>query len=197
MHDDSPATLRNREPIAAILAEELPAHGVVLEIASGGGEHATWFARKFPALDWQPSDLDHKSRQAIRSRMAEADLPNLRDPIGLDASFEQWPVKEADAILCVNMVHISPWPSTIGLFEGAAKVLPTGAPLILYGPYFEKEVETSQSNLDFDQSLKSRDPRWGIHRREDVDALAGQTGFARTRREEMPANNLTLVYRKQ
>ena len=197
MHNDSPATLRNRAPIAAILAEELPDEGLILEVASGGGEHATFFAAEFPVLEWQPSDREPEATQAIRARAAGLGLKNLRVPIVLDAALAQWSVNEADAILCINMVHISPWSATTGLFEGASKVLGADAPLILYGPYIEDEVETALSNLDFDRSLKSRDPRWGIRHREEIDALAEETGFKCTRREAMPANNLLLVYRKQ
>jgi hypothetical protein len=192
----SPAALRNREPIADILADELPESGLVLEIASGGGEHASWFAERFPALEWQPSDCDERARAVMQARFAEYAPTNLRQPIGLDAAFEQWPIAAAEAVLCINMVHISPWPATIGLFEGAASLLGETAPLIVYGPFLEEGVETAPSNLDFDRSLRDRDPRWGLRPREDLDRLADRAGFDPARRVDMPANNLLLVYRK-
>tara|TARA_B100000678_G_scaffold287232_2_gene293435 strand:+ start:320 stop:919 length:600 start_codon:yes stop_codon:yes gene_type:complete len=193
---ESPAAQRNRAPIAAVLAEELPEHGLVLEIASGTGEHAVHFAREFPALEWQPSDPDAQARASIVAYLADVVLPNLHPPLPLDAAAVDWPVAQADAILCVNMLHISPWEASEGLFAGAARVLDAGAPLILYGPYIEADVETAPSNLAFDESLKARDPRWGLRDIADVDALATRNGFARTRRVAMPANNLMLVYRR-
>ena len=193
---ESPAAQRNRAPIAAVLAEELPEHGLVLEIASGTGEHAVHFAREFPALEWQPSDPDAQARASIVAYLADVVLPNLHPPLPLDAAAVDWPVAQADAILCVNMLHISPWEASEGLFAGAARVLDAGAPLILYGPYIEADVETAPSNLAFDESLKARDPRWGLRDIADVDALAARNGFARTRRVAMPANNLMLVYRR-
>lgn len=193
----SPAALRNREPIADILADELPATGLVLEIASGGGEHAIYFAERFPALEWQPTDRDEQARLAMLARFAEEARDNLRGPLGLDAALGRWPVESAAALLCINMVHISPWPATVGLFEGAARVLAAEAPLIVYGPFFEARTETAMSNVEFDHSLRSRDPRWGLRPREDLDRLADRSGFDLSRRVEMPANNLLLVYRKR
>lgn len=193
----SPAALRNREPIADILADELPDTGLVLEIASGGGEHATYFAERFPGLEWQPTDRDESARVVMQARFAGHRADNLRAPIGLDAALGQWPVESAAAVLCINMVHISPWSAAAGLFKGAAKALRAGAPLILYGPFLEDEVATAPSNADFDLSLRARDPRWGLRRREELDTLADRAGFDRTRRVEMPANNLLLVYRKR
>lgn len=193
---ESPAAQRNRAPIAQVLAEELPESGLVLEIASGTGEHAVHFAREFPALQWQPSDPDEQARVSIAAYAEDAARPNLRAPITLDASAGQWPITEAAALLCINMVHISPWEATEGLFAGAARALESGAPLVLYGPHVEADVETSLSNLAFDESLKARDPSWGLRDLADVDELAVRNGFARTRRVAMPANNLMLVYRK-
>ena len=197
MKREAPATRRNREPIAAVLSEELPGTGTILEVASGTGEHAISFAGRFADLTWQPTDPDGDALASIEAYRREAGLPNLQAPLMLDASKHEWPVDTADAILCVNMVHISPWAATEGLFAGASALIARGAPLILYGPYREADVETAPSNLSFDQSLKARDPRWGLRQLADVDALAAQNGFARTRRVEMPANNLMLVYRKQ
>lgn len=195
MKQHAPAASRNREPIAQVLRDELPKSGLLLEIASGTGEHACHFAGLFPGLIWQPSDPDDTARASIAAWRSEADLPNLLIPLALDAASPDWPITAADAVLCANMIHISPWESAEGLFKGASKVLPAGGPLILYGPYLEDAVETAPSNLAFDEWLKAKDPRFGIRRLEDVDRLAGRCGLTRTRRVEMPANNLILVYR--
>ncbi|WP_379549532.1 DUF938 domain-containing protein [Erythrobacter sp. W53] len=196
MKRHAPATARNSEAVADVLERELPAQGRLLEVASGSGEHAVFFARRFPQLEWQPSDLDPEALASVDAYAAEAGLANILPAIRLDASEAEWSIESADAILCVNMVHISPWEATQGLFSGAGNVLATGAPLILYGPYVEDGVETAPSNIAFDQSLKSRDPRWGLRALEDIDALAARSGFARSARYTMPANNLTLVYRQ-
>jgi hypothetical protein len=192
----APATMRNRDPIAAVLADELPAQGLVLEIASGSGEHAVHFARAFPALTWQPSDPDPVARASTEAWRAEERLTNLLPPIDLNASTSPWPVKRADALLCINMVHISPISAAEGLLGGAERLLPAGAPLILYGPYVEDEVAIAPSNLAFDADLRSRNPDWGLRRVGWLDELALRHGFTRTRRVVMPANNLTLVYRR-
>ena len=192
----APAALRNREPIADVLAEELPSSGTVLEIASGTGEHAAFFATRFPHLEWQPTDPDPEALASIEAWRGEAELPNLRAPVALDAASPEWPIEGADAMLCINMIHISPWEASKGLFAGAARLLPKGGKLLLYGPYLEDEVETAQSNLDFDAWLKARDPRFGLRNIADVDTLAARNGLSRSRRAEMPANNLTLAYLK-
>ncbi len=192
----APATERNREPILAILRDVLPASGTVLEVASGTGEHAIHFARALPNLIWRPSDPDPGAIASIRAWAENARLPNLRPPLLLDASAAEWPIDTADAVICINMVHISPWEATVGLISGAARLLPAGAPLILYGPYLQQDVETAPSNLAFDKSLKSRDPRWGLRRVEDVAALAESHGFALGAIHQMPANNLTVVFRR-
>lgn len=192
----APATERNREPILAILREVLPQTGTILEVASGTGEHAIHFARALPNLVWRPSDPDLAAIASIRAWAENARLPNLRPPLLLDASATEWPIDAADAILCINMVHISPWEATVGLMAGAARLLPPGGPLILYGPYLQHGVETAPSNLAFDDSLKSRDPRWGIRQVEDVAALANGHGFVLEAIHPMPANNLTVVFRK-
>lgn len=189
----APATTRNREPIAAVLAEALPRSGLVLEVASGSGEHCAWFAERFPALDWQPSDPDEAARASIRSWCAG--LPNVLPPLDLDAAAAHWPAVRGDALLCINMVHISPWSATPGLFAGAARLLPAGAPLILYGPYVEADVPTAESNLAFDASLRARNPEWGLRDTADVKAAATTAGFALTERRAMPANNLMLLFR--
>lgn len=194
----APATLRNREPIAEVLREWLPASGLVLEIASGTGEHAMHFARHFPALEWQPSDRDEENLGSIRAWRDEAELPNILDPILLDAAQVDWAVDAvdaADAILCINMAHISPWKASLGVLDGAAKTLKTGGALILYGPWIQAGVETAESNLAFDRSLKERDSEWGLRRVQDFEAEAVKGGFVLEQVRAMPANNLMLLFR--
>ena len=196
MKRHAPAAARNSAPIAEVLARELPAEGLVLEIASGSGEHALFLARRFPGLVWQPSDRDGEALASIAAWRVEEGPDNLLPPVEIDVSASDWPVADADAILCVNMVHIAPWRAAEGLFRGAERLLTEGAPLVLYGPFLEADVATAPSNLAFDRSLKDRDPQWGLRRIEDVDELARKSGFARSARYEMPANNLVLVYRR-
>ena len=192
MRRHAPATERNREPIAAVLAEVLPKTGTVLEIASGTGEHAAAFAERFPALSWQPSDPDGDALASIADWCAG--LANVAAPVALDAASADWPVARADAILCVNMVHISPWAATLGLMAGAKRLLSVGAPLILYGPYRRHGVPTAPSNEQFELWLKGKSPEYGLRHVEDVSAAAA--GFTLERLIEMPANNLILVYRR-
>jgi hypothetical protein len=192
----APATVRNRDAIAAILRDELPASGLVLEVASGSGEHAVHFAQSFPGLDWQPTDPDPAALASIAAWRDEASLSNLLPPLQLDAA-RDWPVARADAILCINMVHISPWEATLGLLKGAGAVLPTGGLLYLYGPYLRDGVETAPSNLAFDASLKTRDPRWGIRAVEAVTKAAATEGLSLDRLIDMPANNLSLILRRR
>ena len=192
----APATERNREPIARVLAADLPESGCVLEVASGTGEHAVFLAERFPNLEWQPSDPDAEARASIAAYRDEAKLENLREPIFLDACAGTWPIDDVGAILCINMVHISPPEAAQGLFAAAGRLLKPGAPLILYGPFFEDGIEAAPSNLAFDKSLRSRDPRWGLRETSWLDSLADRTGLKRTRRVAMAANNLILVYRR-
>jgi SAM-dependent methyltransferase len=193
----APATERNREPIAEVLAGVLPASGMVLEIASGTGEHALHFARRFPALTWQPSDPSPDALRSIAAWSEAEPLANLAAPLELDAASSPWPVGKADAIVCINMIHISPWEATTGLMRGAATVLAPGAPLVLYGPYRRGDLPLEPSNAAFDESLKARDLRWGLR---DVDAVVAEAdaqdlGFDRL--IEMPANNLMLLFTKR
>jgi SAM-dependent methyltransferase len=192
----APATERNRDPIAALLRNILPSQGLVLEIASGTGEHAIHFARAFAALQWQPSDPDPDALASIAAWRDEAGLRNLLPPIRLDASVDDWPMTAADAIVCINMVHISPWTATQGLMRGAARLLPRGGPLVLYGPYRQAEVPTAQSNEAFDASLKARNPEWGLRDLCSVRNEAEGRGLRFERLFEMPANNLTIVFRR-
>lgn len=191
----APAALRNREPIAEVLREWLPDHGIVLEIASGTGEHAVYFAERFPNLDWQPSDLHPDALGSIAAWVAEARLANLREPVLLDAASDDWPVPEAATVLSINMVHISPWGSALGLISGAARLLSVGAPLILYGPWLKDDVPTAPSNLDFDADLKSRDAAWGLRKVEDF-AEAAAPYFCLVETRQMPANNMMLLFRR-
>jgi SAM-dependent methyltransferase len=191
----APAAQRNRDPILAVLRRHLPAHGLLLEVASGTGEHAVHVAAAFPELAVQPSDPDPGCRASIDAWAQASRLPNLRPALALDASAPDWPVAAADAVLCINMIHISPWEATEGLLRGAARLLPQGAPLILYGPYRRAGVPTAPSNEAFDAELRARDPRWGLRDLEAVAELAARD-FGPLEVNEMPANNLTLVFRR-
>ncbi|MFL6720855.1 MAG: DUF938 domain-containing protein [Sphingomonas sp.] len=192
----APAALRNREPIAEVLREWLPPSGLVLEIASGTGEHAAYFAERFPALEWQPSDIHPDALASIAGWREAAAVPNLRPPLVIDARLAEWPVATADAVISINMVHISPWASALGLLDGAARVLGRGAPLILYGPWLKDDIEVAESNLAFDADLKRRDPQWGLRSVEEFDGAAQARGFALQACRSMPANNLMLLWSK-
>ena len=191
----APAALRNREPIADVLSEWLPTSGLVLEIASGTGEHAVYLAERFSALQWQPSDIHPDAMESIEGWRRFADLPNVLTPVVIDAASADWPIDKADALLSINMVHISPWESAIGLIEGAARILSRGSPLILYGPWTRNDVQTVESNLAFDANLRERDPEWGLRRVEDFAAQAAKRGFELDQIRTMPANNLMLLFR--
>jgi hypothetical protein len=191
----APSALRNREPIAEVLRDWLPSEGLVLEIASGTGEHAAHFAQAFPALVWQPSDVEALALASIEDWRRESALDNLLAPITLDAAAD-WPIHAADAVLSINMVHISPWVSALGLIANSARILPRGGPLILYGPWKKAGVETAPSNLAFDSDLKRRNPDWGLRLVEDFAAEAEGAGLTLEDQREMPANNLMLLFRK-
>jgi SAM-dependent methyltransferase len=193
----APAAQRNREPIAEVLAEWLPERGVVLEIASGTGEHAVHFAKRFPGLEWQPSDLHADALGSIRAWREESGLPNIREPIVIDASSSDWPLDRADAVLSINMAHISSWASALGLIENASRLLAAGAPLILYGPWLKDGIPTAASNLAFDADLRRRDPQWGLRRVEDFAQSAAKKGLTLAEVRQMPANNLMLLFRRQ
>lgn len=190
----SPAAERNREPIAAVLADWLPRHGLVLEVASGSGEHAVHFARRFPNFAWQPTDPDPSAVSSIEAWRADSGLANLREPVILDATAANWPVESADAVLNINLVHISPWEAALGLLDGTARVLPAGGPLILYGPWIVDGVETAPSNLAFDADLKRRNPAWGLRKVEEFAAEAERRGLALENQRAMPANNRMLLF---
>ncbi len=190
---EAPAVARNRAPLLAVLRGVLPARGLVVEVASGTGEHCAHFAAALPALDFQPTEPEAEGRASVDAWCAG--LRNVRPALMLDAASDDWPVARADAVLCINMAHIAPWAATEGLLRGAARVLPPGAPLVLYGPWIRAGVETAPSNLDFDASLRERNPAWGLRRLEDLVAAAGDD-FAAPEVVEMPANNVTLVLRR-
>lgn len=193
----SPATARNREPILRVLQAWLPARGLVLEIAAGAGEHAIYNAAAFPDLQWRPTDADDQALASIAAWRAHAGSANLLAPLRLDAADpDSWPVAHADAVVNINMIHISPWSATEGLMTGAGRVLPSGGLLYLYGPYLEGEAPTAPSNLAFDESLRRRNPAWGIRHLDAVTDLALAHGLVLAERVAMPANNLSLVFRK-
>jgi hypothetical protein len=190
----APAALRNRDPIAQVLEDWLPSTGTVLEVASGTGEHAVWFAERFPDLDWQPSDTHPDALRSITAWRDSSARSNLRKPVLIDASAAVWPIESADTVLNINMVHISPRSASLGLIAGAARILPEQGPLILYGPWLKDGIETAPSNHSFDADLKARNPEWGLRRVEDFAAAAAAHGFAFVEWRQMPANNLMLLF---
>lgn len=191
----SPAAKRNAVPIIEALRDVLPTSGVLLEIASGTGQHALRFAEAFPRLTVQPTEGDPERVAAIATRIGVGGPPNLREPLVLDAASRSWPVERANAIICINMVHISPWDATLGLLDGAAAILPEGALLFLYGPFIRKGIETASNNLAFDADLRRRDPRWGLRDLGVVTADARARGFGDPHVQDLPANNLAVVFR--
>jgi SAM-dependent methyltransferase len=192
---NAPAALRNRDPILDVLRAHLPPRGLILEIASGSGQHAIHFGASLPDHILQPSDPDAAARASIDAWILDSGLPNVRPALALDAAATHWPIATADAVLCINMIHISPWASAAGLFQGAARVLPPGALLYLYGPYKRGGAHTAPSNADFDASLQMQNPEWGVRDLEAVEALARDNGFAAPDIVAMPANNLSLMFR--
>ena len=192
----APATLRNRQAIAEQLQTALPAEGRVLEIASGTGEHASFFAALFPQLDWQPSDPDAVLRQSILAYGEDSGLANLASPIDLDVTQRPWPVDPVVAILCVNLLHIAPWTVTEALMAGAGEMLPPGAPLMIYGPFMREGRHTAESNAAFDRGLRMDTPAWGVREMEAVEDLARQNGLALADVAAMPANNFFLRFEK-
>ena len=192
----SAAAERNKDPILTVLESVLPVSGSVLESASGTGQHVCFFATAVPGIRGQPTEPDEASREAIIIRMREAGLENVAQPIALDVEAPHWPVHERyDAVLCINMIHISPWRATHALFRGAARLLDSQGKVILYGPYLENQTAV-QSNLDFDASLRRRNPDWGLRDLDEVTRVAAGHGFARQQIVRMPANNLTVIFTK-
>ncbi len=192
----APATGRNREPIREVLAKHLPAAGLVLEISCGTGEHAAYFAAAFPHLEWQPTDVDPDALSSATAWYGEAGLPNLRVPMRLDVVDAAWPIASAAAIVCINMIHIAPWSAALGLIAGAERSLPVGGVLYLYGPYrFDGEL-TAPSNQAFDESLRARDPAWGVRDLRDIEAAARSRSLELGETVAMPANNHSLIFRR-
>ena len=196
MRRQAPAAARNRQPILDVLREHLPADGVVLEVASGSGEHIVHFAEALPALDFQPSDPSDHARASIDDWARTLGLANVRPALSLDAESDAWPVERADAVLCCNMIHIAPWEAAVGLLAGAGRLLPAGGLLYLYGPYRRGGQHTAPSNAAFDRDLRARNPAWGVRDLEEVASLAGESGFDPPAIVEMPANNLSLLFRR-
>ena len=193
-HLVAPSAARNRDPILSVLRRTLPAAGTVLEIASGTGEHVCAFAAAFPALLWQPTDLAPECRASIDAWAAG--LGNVLPSLALDAAAPFWPIDHADAVLCINMIHIAPWQATLGLFKGASHVLGAGAVLALYGAYRRSPLPLEEGNVAFDADLRERDPAWGLRELDAVAAVAAANGFGPPEVTEMPADNLMVVFKK-
>ncbi len=192
----SPSVLRNRDAILTLLRRLLPRTGTVLEIASGTGEHAAHFAPALPHLQWQCTDYDEQALENIAARNAASGLPNLPAPLMLDAVAAKWPVEQADAIVAINLIHVSAWRVAQGLMAGAGRVLPPGGLLYLYGAYTVNHAHTAPSNEAFDQEIRLRNPEWGVRDVEDVADLAATNGLGLVERVAMPANNLSLIFRR-
>jgi cyclopropane fatty-acyl-phospholipid synthase-like methyltransferase len=196
----SPATSRNREPILTVLQRVLPPRARVLELASGAGEHAAFFASAMPEITWQPSDPDRDARASIAEWIKAEALRNVRPPVEIDVRSDTWGVEAQapfDALVAINMIHISPWEATLGLMRGAGRLLREGGAMLTYGPYKRDGAHAAPSNEAFDASLKARDPRWGVRDVSDVDSAARENGLQLREIVEMPANNLSLVFEKR
>ena len=189
------AAERNKAPILSVLKQALPNDGLVLEVASGSGQHVVHFAAALTGLIWQPSDCDESLLRSIAAHVSASGLENVAPPIMLDVRMEAWPVSRADAILCINMIHIAPWSAAEGVIRGAARLLKHGQPLIIYGPFSQGGCHTAPSNAEFDANLRRRNAEWGVRDLDDVTALAEGHGFTLEQVIAMPANNLTVVFR--
>lgn len=196
MKQNAPAAARNRDPILEVLRRVMPTSGRVLEIASGTGQHAIHFAQGLSGITWQPSDPDLLARESIAAWIRDAALPNVEAPVELNAMDDVWPVERADAVVCINMIHIAPWAAAQGLLRGAGRVLPRAGLLFLYGPYRVGGTHTAESNARFDASLRMRDPDWGVRDIEELEAEAAPHGLSLVETVQMPANNLSLIFRK-
>ena len=192
-----PAAERNKGPILEVLARVLPRRGLVLEIASGTGQHVMHFAKALPNLTWQPSDPDAELRKSIALRVREERPANVESPIELDVAKLPWPLQAADAVLAINLIHVAPWSASLALFEGAKAVLSPGHVLFLYGPYRRYGRHTSESNAQFDLDLRAQDPEWGLRDLEAVSDVAAGAGFVLAETVEMPANNFSLVFKRR
>ena len=190
----APAAERNRQPILGVLRRVLPPAGLVLEIASGTGQHAIFFSEHLPDHQWQPTDASPEAVQSIGAWVDESNHTNLLGPLELDVRSSPWPVANANALVCINMIHISPWETTEALFQGASQTLAAGSPMITYGPYRLHGEHTAPSNAAFDQSLRSRNARWGVRDIDELLDLGGRTCFTLEEQIGMPANNTVLVW---
>ncbi|MBW4555278.1 MAG: DUF938 domain-containing protein [Trichormus sp. ATA11-4-KO1] len=197
----APATQRNREPILEVLLQVLPKNGTILEVASGTGEHAVFFAPRLSPLQWLPSDQNPQLRASIIAWAEQCPSDNLYPPLELDASTPVWPVEEDAslyspivAIVNINMIHISPWSACLGLMAGAGRILPPGGILYLYGPFKQNGEHTAPSNIAFDQSSRAKNPEWGVRNLEDVVAAASAQNLKLKATYQMPANNLSVVF---
>ena len=193
----SPSAERNKGPILDVLAAVLPGRGLVLEIASGTGQHVLHFAQALPGLVWQPSDPDPELRESIELRVKEQQLANVNRPVDLDVTRLPWPLQMTDAVVCINMIHVAPWSATLALFQGAKALLSTQHVLFLYGPYRRFGQHTSRSNEQFDADLRAHDPEWGLRDLEAVSDVAAGAGFVLAETVEMPANNFSLVFKRR
>lgn len=194
--ETAPSAERNKQPILEVLTRALPPRGLVLEIGSGTGQHVAHFARALPALTFQPSEMNVERHASIEAWVAADKLPNVKRPLEIDITKHPWPVPTANAIVCINVIHISPWEATLALMAGAGEILPAGGVLVTYGPYKRRGAHTSQGNEAFDASLRARNPLWGVRDIDEVAEVAGRAGLALEEAVPMPANNFTLVWRK-
>ena len=192
-----PAAERNKDPILGVLARVLPSRGLVLEIASGTGQHVMYFAEALSGLTWQPSDPDAELRRSIALRVQEERRANVNSPIDLDVTKHPWPLQRADAVVAINLIHVAPWPATLALFKGAKALLSTQGVLFLYGPYRRHGQHTSKSNEQFDSDLHAQNSEWGLRDLEAVSETAASCGFVLAETVEMPANNFSLVFRRR
>jgi SAM-dependent methyltransferase len=194
--ETAPSPERNKQPILEVLARVLPPRGLVLEIGSGTGQHVAHFARALPALTFQPSEMDVERHASIEAWVADGNLSNVKPPLAIDVTKHPWPVSAADAVVCINVIHISPWEATLALMAGVGRILPASGVLVTYGPYMRGGAHTSQSNEAFDAYLRARNPLWGVRDIDKVAEVAGNEGLALEEAVPMPANNFTLVWRK-
>jgi hypothetical protein len=194
--ETAPSPERNKQPILEVLARILPPRGLVLEIGSGTGQHVAHFAKALPALTFQPSEMDVERHASIEAWVGAGSLSNVKPPLAIDVTRRPWPVSAADAVVCINVIHISPWEVTLALMAGAGMILPVGGVLVTYGPYMRGGAHTSQSNEAFDASLRARNPLWGVRDIDRVAEVAGNEDLALAEAIPMPANNFTLVWRK-
>lgn len=190
-----PAPERNKGPILEVLRDALPLRGTVLEIASGTGQHVIHFATALPQLQWLPSDPEVAHREAIQARIRQSGLSNVAEPLALDVLAADWPVQRADAVVCINMIHIAPWQATLALLRQVARLLPPGGLLYLYGPFRRRGIPTAPGNEAFDADLRRRDPAWGVRLLEEVADQAVVHGLQLQQVIDMPASNCSVMFR--